>query len=156
MFILSLSTDARSSELPANLQVVLLSKLLPFEESLSSKKNLSVYVVNSKDVFQAFKLLKAKQENSLINNLDFGNELPKKQYDIVYLDNSINLNEALIYSLKFSSLLVTSNIEQVKKGITLGLNVQNGRPMFFINKTSSDAINLNWDASVLKIATVFQ
>nr|WP_239031211.1 YfiR/HmsC family protein [Pseudoalteromonas sp. MMG024] len=155
LVLFSLSTFSMASELPANLQVVLLSKLMPYEKALSVKPKLSIFVINDQAVYQAFNLLKAKQRNEQLGDIKFGNTLPNKAYDIIYLDSQVNLSDALIYSLKFNSLLVTNEIDLVKQGITLGLSVKNGRPMFFLNKKSSDATGLSWDKTVLDIATLY-
>jgi hypothetical protein len=155
LMLLSLSWQIIANELPANLQVVLLSKLMPYEKALSEKPKLSIFVVNNQDVYQAFNLLKAKQRNQQLGAIKYGTELPSEGYDIVYLDEQINLSDALIYSLKHSSLLVTNDIDMVKQGITLGLSVKNGRPMFYLNKKSSDATGLSWDKTVLDIATLY-
>ncbi len=153
--LLSLSWQIFANELPANLQVVLLSKLIPFEKALSEKPKLTIFVINNQDVYQAFNLLKAKQRNQQLGIIKYGTGLPSQGYDIVYLDGQINLSDALIYSLKHLSLLVTNDIDMVKQGITLGLSVKNGRPMFYLNKKSSDAIGLVWDETVLDIATLY-
>lgn len=153
--LLSLSWQIIANELPANLQVVMLSKLMPYEKALSEKPKLSIFVVNNQDVYQAFNLLKAKQRNQQLGTIKYGTELPSDGYDIVYLDKQINLSDALIYSLKHSSLLVTNDIDMVKQGITLGLSVKNGRPMFYLNKKSSDATGLSWDKTVLDIAILY-
>ena len=155
LLFLSSSWHAVANELPANLQVVLLSKLMPYEKVLSKKPKLSVFVVNNRDVYQAFNLLKAKQRNQQLGTIKFGNDLPKKPYDIVFLDQQIDLSDALIYSLKHTSLLVTNEIDMVKQGITLGLSVKNGRPIFYLNKKSSDATGLSWDKTVLDIVTLY-
>ena len=128
---------------------------MPYEKALSIKPKLSIFVINDQAVYQAFNLLKAKQRNEQLGQIKFGTTLPQSGYDIVYLDSQVNLSDALIYSLKFNSLLVTNEIELVKQGITLGLSVKNGRPMFFINKKSSDATGLSWDTTVLDIATIY-
>lgn len=144
-----------AGELPANMQVVLLSKLLQYEQSLSDKSTISIFVINNEPIYQAFNLLKAKQQNQQLGKITFGNQLPNVAYDIVYLHPSISLNEALIYSIKYKTLLISNDTERVKEGVTLGLGVKSGRPMFFINKKSSDAAGVLWAPSVLSIATIY-
>ncbi len=144
-----------SMELPASLQVVLINKLIPFEKSLAANSNISVLVVAQQDVFQAFKLLKVKQKNSRFGVLEFAEKLPEKRYDIVYINDPKLMNQAKVYGLRHSSMLVSGIPSNAKSNVSLGLGTRYGKPNFFINKSLSDAMGVQWDNKIMNLAVVY-
>ena len=150
------SFSLRATELPASLQVVLISKILSFEHSSSHKKQVSIFVLGSPKIYQAFNKLKIKSYGDIgINQLEIGASLPKKIFNIVYVGDESQIEAAVCYAAKNNALLVAPNTQWVKKGITVAIGTKDGRPHFYLNLATSAASGLKWDQKILKVAEIY-
>ncbi len=156
-FIILCPFQVIASELPASLQVVLLSKILNYEIKSSEKRQLSIYVLNNRDIYKEFNKLKKferEKENTgtvIFETIDIGKELPNKKYDFIYFDDDDFLAEAISYSYSYHSPLITGNANLVEKGATLGMGVEGGKPKFYLNESASEAVGLQWQPQILSI-----
>jgi len=150
------SFSLRATELPASLQVVLISKILSFEHSSSHKKQVSIFVLGSPKIYQAFNKLKIKNYGEIsINQLEIGASLPKQTFNIIYVADESKIEAAVRYAAKNNALLVAPNTQWVKKGITVAIGTKDGRPHFYINLATSAASGLKWDQKILKVAEIY-
>ena len=150
------SFSLRATELPASLQVVLISKILSFEHSSSHKKQVSIFVLGSPKIYQAFNKLKIKNYGEIsINQLEIGASLPKKSFNIIYVGDETKIEEAVRYAAQNNALLVAPNTQWVKKGVTVAIGTKDGRPHFYINLATSAASGLKWDQKILKVAEIY-
>ncbi|OUL59106.1 hypothetical protein B1199_02175 [Pseudoalteromonas ulvae] len=146
-----------SSELPSSLQVILVSKILSYEAKLSSKESISIYVLASPTIYQAFHKLKVKGYSEIkISNLEIGSNLPNSTFDLVYIADEAQIEAAVEYAIQNNALLISSNPKWVTQGVTLGLGAKEGRPKFYINLTTSTASGLQWDDKILSIAQTYR
>ncbi len=154
-FIILCPFKVIASELPASLQVVLLSKILNYEVKSSQKRKLSIYVLNNKGIYKEFnKLKKFENENTdlvTFETIDIGKGIPNKRYDFIYFDDEDFLAETIRYSYSYHSPSITGNTKLVEKGATLGMGVEGGKPKFYLNEKSSQAAGLQWQAQILNI-----
>lgn len=150
------SFSLSATELPASLQVVLISKILSFEHSSSHKKQVSIFVLGSPKIYQAFNKLKIKNYGEIsINQLEIGASLPKKSFNIIYVGDEKKIEAAVRYAEQNNALLVAPNTQWVKKGITVAIGTKDGRPHFYINLATSAASGLKWDQKILKVAEIY-
>ncbi|SFC75896.1 YfiR family protein [Pseudoalteromonas denitrificans] len=151
-----ISCSLRATELPASLQVVLISKILTFEHSTSHKKEVSIFVLGAPKIYQAFNKLKMKGYGDIsINQLEIGAKLPEKSFNIIYVGDGDLIDDAVRYAAKNSTLLVAPNTNWVKKGITVAIGTKDGRPHFYLNLATSTASGLKWDDKILKVAELY-
>ncbi|MDP4985061.1 YfiR/HmsC family protein [Pseudoalteromonas tunicata] len=142
-----------ASELPASLQVILISKILSYEASLSKKEQVSIYIIASPEIYRSFYKLKTKGYSEIkIDKLEIGAQLPDPGFDLVYVADEKLIGQAIEYATANHALLISSHSSWVKKGITLGLGATDGRPKFYLNLTTSTASGLQWDDKILSIA----
>lgn len=158
-FLAMSSFAAFSASLPlsANLQAVLLTKILMYEKSYKESAGVSVYVVNSPLMSEAFSKLIGESSGHIgIKSVYSGDVLPDKRYDLIYLNELALVDEAKAYASKHRAVLVTGKKKLVEKGITLGTSAENGRPKFYLNLTASFSADLNWEPKVLTIVGTFR
>ncbi len=148
---------SRANDLPANLQVVLISKVLPYEISIKNKKKVSVFVLGSPSVYQAFHKFKQKGYGAVkIDELEIGPTLPESHFDVIYLADKSLIDKTIEYAANNKVLIVAPDIDWVEEGITLAMGVTDSRPKFYINLTTSVGSGLNWDNKILEIATIYR
>jgi hypothetical protein len=142
--------------LSANLQAVLLAKILMYEKSYKASSGVSVYVVNSLPISEAFsKLIGESADHIGIKSVYSGSVLPQKRYDLIYLNDLSMVDEAKKYASKYRSVLITGKKELVERGVTLGTSAENGRPKFYLNLTASFSAELDWEPKILTIVGTF-
>ncbi|WP_111978264.1 YfiR/HmsC family protein [Algibacillus agarilyticus] len=142
-------------ELPDDLQAVLLSKLLPYEQSIvQQSQDLNIFIINSPGIFQAFSRLKTNS-NIKFSKIKQGDTLPEEHYQLIYLNDEKNLAGAMQYAREHNAIIATGQVELVKKGATIGTGTEKGKPKFYLNLSSSFAAKLHWDPKVLKIVKTY-
>lgn len=153
------SFAARSAALPlsANLQAVLLAKILMYEKNYKESTGVSVYVVDSPLISEAFSKLIGESAGHIgIKSVFSGHTMPQERYDLIYLNDASMVDEAKKYASKYRSVLVTGKKQLVEKGITLGTSAEDGRPKFYLNLTASFSADLDWEPRVLTIVGTFR
>ncbi len=157
LVITSFTVKAASLPLSANLQAVLLAKILMYEKTYKNSSGVSVYVVNAPPISEAFsKLIGESTDHIGIKTVLSGDNLPEERYDLIYLNDLSLVAEAKKYASKHRSVLVTGKKQLVEEGITLGTSAENGRPKFYLNLTASFSADLDWEPKVLSIVGTFR
>ena len=87
-----------------------------YEKNYRRHGSVSVYVVNSPKVAEAFaKLIGETTGHIDINSVDSGKTLPDKKYDLIYLNDLKYVEDAKKYADKYRSVLVTGKKSLVQK-----------------------------------------
>ncbi|AWB66772.1 hypothetical protein C2869_10190 [Saccharobesus litoralis] len=156
--LLTISYLSNAVELPANIQAVLLTKVLAYEDNIDHSQ-ISVFVVDNSEMYQAFSRLKntgtSTKGKVKIQRVSQGDSLPTATYSIVYINDEKYLSDALKYAEKHKAIIATGKTELVKRGATIGTGTVKGKAKFYLNLTSSFTAQLKWKPKVLKIVTTF-
>ena len=144
-----------SEELPAKLQVALMSKIFAMESKLAKQKNISIFVLNAPRIYE---LLVAdigfKMGNSILLKVDKGNDIPTNKYDIIYIGSFNKESLAINYTAKNKVMSLYPVIKGMKNYGSLGLGIKSGKPLFLLNLHQSQAENLNWNPTILRVARI--
>lgn len=129
-----------------------------FEKGISEKSDCEIYIYNNSDVQNAIKSFEGqKLGNTTLKTLSAGNEIPVNKPDIVFIGNKKNFDEVLAYCNDNDVLTLTNIPALVKKGVTLGMGVDNaGKPRLLINPEGVAEQGRNFNPAIMKIAKVFK
>jgi len=143
-----------AEELPARLQVALMSKIIAMENNLATKPDISIYVLDAPKIT---KLLRAevglKIGHTRLKKVDTGTEIPKVKYDIIYIGSFVQEEAAVEYAIKNNVMSLYPIIEGMKNSGSLGLGIKSGRPTFLLNIGQSRDEGLDWNPTILKVAS---
>jgi len=143
-----------TEELPARLQVALMSKIIAMENNLAAKSDISIYVLDAPKIT---KLLQSevglKIGYSRLIKVDNGKKIPKMKYDIIYIGSFSQEEAAVDYAIRHNVMSLYPIIEGMHNSGSLGLGIKSGRPTFLLNIGQSKDEGLDWNPAILKVAS---
>ncbi len=145
----------KASEPPPEIVSALIIKLMPFEQTLmSGNGDMTIHVIGSTALADALQKVVGWQIGSRkLGTVTVSDNLPSEKPDVLCITDEKILIEAIEYSRKEKILSMTNDLELVKKGVSLGIGVnEKGKPSISLSLESSKKENLNWNSAVLKIA----
>ena len=115
-----MAVGSSAVSLSANMQAVLLSKILLHERHYRRQSNIKIYVLAEPKIALAFsKLIGKTAEHISITEVDIGDTLPDKKYDVIYFNDKKYLKQVIAYGKRYSVVTVTGTPKFVEKGVTL-------------------------------------
>lgn len=167
---------AQSSGVPLDVQVALLIKATSYDRNIAQKRQADGYLhigICYQDKLRASALemegLAAelrKQELTakikihplqLYEGQDLANHADLPGLSVLWLTNMRGLDIAKVAGLtrKRGILSVATVPDWVQKGISMGFDLQGGRPHFLIHRSASLAEGCDFSSQLLKLATVY-
>jgi hypothetical protein len=144
---------AHSEELPIRLQVALMSKIVTMEKNISVKDKVSIYVLGAPKIYNLLKNdIGFKIGNGILTVVDYGDDLPEKRYDIIYIGSFEHESRAVEYAKQHDVMSLYPMIAGMNNAGSLGLGIKSGKPKFLLNLGQSEAESLHWNAKILKVA----
>ena len=182
-FFLSVSSSAQQNAsttretLPEEFQVPIFLKTLTYDRSLGAKirDTIQIGVLYFPDDAQSKKNKDAIIENLKLNKDKTVNGLPfsfmeiefsakkslddvikAKKINVLYIayDHSNVLNDIFQITRTKKILTVTGQVDYVKKGVSLGLGLEKGKPQILVNLDSARAEGSDFNASLLKLCKI--
>jgi len=142
-----------AEELPSRLQVALMSKIVAMELNLAKKQEITIFVLNAERIFELLSANVGFQiGNSILLKVDQGSEIPKDKYDVIYIGSFSQEQLALDYSSTNNALSLYPMGAGLENNGSLGLGIKSGKPTFLLNLNQSEAENLHWNSTILKVA----
>ncbi len=165
------------SGLPANLQVPLLLKVLTYDRQFQAKASPQVNIgiiympshsASSKvtdEISGTLNKFAGKTVKSLpisywtieyVTPRRLAAVLEEKGINVIYVSPGNDRNLSSILELSQANRITTTTgvPEYVRKGVAVGIGSRRGKPQIFINLESSKSEGSEFDASLLRIATV--
>lgn len=177
LLLLSASTRAEDMPLPAPQQVPLLLKVLTYDRNLEAKsgKELAlgiIYDPADRDSARATEEIGStlfKFAGKTVKGLplkyytieytspaEMERFIRQKRISVLYVapGNSRNIAELVKVSQGLSLTTTTGVPDYVRKGIAVGIGLVQDRPQILINLSSAKAEGSDFDASLLRLATI--
>jgi hypothetical protein len=162
---------------PAALQVPLLLKILTYDRNFGSHGESALHVAiivapgdpvstrTSSEIAEVFRSLADKTVRKLpitFQTLEYtsddqiANALPAKQVNVLYIapGNDKNLRNLIQMSHTRGAISTTGVPTYVEKGVAVGIGVRQDKPQILINLASSRAAGSDFDAGLLRIASI--
>lgn len=154
LLTLTLPVFLAANDVPADLQVALLSKLVFFYKNVRTDGGgISIYVLGDQAVLDELKTKEGKLFGiKKLVKVDGGAELPSEVPSVLFVNDEAKAADAVAYAQKNKILSVTSNPKLVNQNITLGLGNEGGKPKIILNLSSSKEEGIEWNTAILKVA----
>ncbi|MBF0103561.1 MAG: DUF4154 domain-containing protein [Desulfobacterales bacterium] len=144
-------------KVPEKLQAALFVKILSMSKDINNGKNLTIYVVNSPDQAMEFKKAEGRMiGKSMLVSVQEGDGLPNDLPSVMYIGNTYRVEELIQYCRSKQILSITGNPELVEKGVTLGLCMNEDRPLILLNITSKKKKKITWHPTLLKLSKIYK
>ena len=144
-----------AAEPPPKIVSTLIIQIIPFEKNLMVEEgDMTIHVVGSTALADALKeVIGWKIGKRTLGKVTVSDSLPTERPDIMCITDKSKLKEILAYTEKEKILSIANNLKWVKKGVSLGIDVnKKGDPSIKLNLSSAKKENLNWNSAVFKIA----
>ncbi len=143
---------ANVANAPASVSAALIIKLAALEKNLSSGGNITIYVLGAPDVAAALKEgIGTKIGGGALSDVLSGDEMPAAKPSILFLGNATKVDEVISYTRAQKVLSATGTPDLISKGVTLGIGVENDKPVVLLNVSSSSEEGLDWNPAIMKI-----
>ncbi|MDY6989244.1 MAG: YfiR/HmsC family protein [Thermodesulfobacteriota bacterium] len=84
-----------------------------------------------------------------------GDSLPTDKPEVIYVGSASMRDSVIEYTRANGVMSITGLPAQVKKAVTRGVGLRQGKPRILVNLTASKAEGIDWNPALLKIAAVF-
>lgn len=155
LVLLSLTVLFSSSALaqqkaPPKLQAALLMKLLAFYNNLGDGP-FTIHVIGAPEVAAELKGLVGKPTGKAsLSGVTEGDISSSAGAKVIYVGTDVA--GSIGYTQSNGVLSVTGVPSYVTDGVTLGVAVENNKPVILLNLSSSKAEGINWNPAILKVA----
>lgn len=167
VFFIFWTVSISAMDVPANIQVPLLYKVLNFQKNIQTIKGDTIKIaivfndaddesVKVKDdlmtAFAATSSKKIKSRKCKVTPV--GADADLSMFHVVYftLGNDTELEAMLELCRPNNILTVTGLADYVNKGVILGLCSENNKPKLFINKKAAQLSKVSFSATLLSLA----
>ncbi len=157
LLVATVNTSYAGDNQAETVAAALIMQLVTFEKSLmSSDKDMKIHVVGSTALADALKKSVGWQiAKRKLSQVTVSNALPEERPDILCVTDSKIISEVIEYTRKEKIFSLTTDPKLVKKGISLGVSVDNnGKQKIIVNMTASSKEGLDWNPAILKVAKV--
>ncbi|NTW48961.1 MAG: hypothetical protein HGB19_04365 [Chlorobiales bacterium] len=144
-----------------SLRVAVMKRVLVFEKKLGVQKIVRLAVLyNDNDQVKNMQVIAEEFRDPGINVspvsvLTFKNEA--KKYDAVYVDASIDARDPHKVSMSQGLLSLTNSRKAVQSGLaTVGVVLEDGKPVIIINKRSAQEEKREFLAEILALSTIIE
>ncbi len=129
-----------------------------FEKTISKQAECSIYIYDNEEIEKAIKSFEGqKLGNATLSSLTAGDIIPTSKPDIVIIGNKKNYKEILAYCDENDILALTNIPTLVKKGVSLGMGVDNaGQAKLLINPKGVANQGRNFNPAIMKMAKIFK
>ncbi|MCP4692700.1 MAG: YfiR family protein [Desulfobacterales bacterium] len=153
----SLAMAEPFAKVPEKLQAAILIKILAMSKEINNGEDISIHVVNAPDA--AAELRKAvgrKIGKSTLVAVSEGPTAPLLHPSALYIGDKDNARELIRYCRENRVLSITGAPELVARGVTLGLGMAGDRPRILLNAAATNAENITWNPTLLKISKIYR
>jgi hypothetical protein len=170
---------ARADDVPPEQQVLILSRALVYDDNFKERVGAEVRLAvvskpgNSGSEACGASMLKAFKgvgnlklaglplktiPSAFKDASSLGNVISSDEIDVVYLCPGLESNVSDIVELtrKRHVISVGSRDDYVKRGVSLGVFLTNGRPTIMVNLTASRSEGASFSSDLLRLATVIK
>jgi hypothetical protein len=150
---INITTSVLAEELPARLQVALMSKIIAMENNLATKVEITIYVLDAPKINDLLKSeVGLKIGRTILKKVDAGKNVPKEKYDVIYIGSLSQQQMAVAYATENSVMSLYPIIDGMDNLGSLGLGIKSGKPTFLLNIGQSKSEGLTWNPAILKVS----
>lgn len=142
-------TSAFPGEVPVALQAPILAKVLDFYTNIPA--NAEVYVVKSNEISAVFTQMIGKSKIATVKE---GADLPSSKPAIIYCNDESKIDQVVQYARTNKILSMTGNVSLLTKGITVGVDLVDGKPKINLNVKESKDLDIQWNPAILKVSVL--
>jgi hypothetical protein len=136
---------------PAKVQAVIISKVLAFNTNLGSE-DFVIHVIGEGAVAKELrKLIGTKCGNATLKDVSEGAGAPDNGAKVIYLQDANA--EVIAFSRNKKLLTITGNPSLVSDSVSLGVGVENDKPVILLNLANSKEEGIVWNPAILRVAT---
>ena len=154
VMMLAIGSFSFAKDAPPDVASALIVKLLAMEKNLAAGSEISIHVIGSPALAEAFtKAVGIQIGSAKLAKVTADDNLPSYKPSVVCLADASKAAMVTEYTRREKVASVTSSPQAVEAGISLGVGVgDDGKPEVLLNVAASTAEGLNWNPAVLKMA----
>ncbi len=143
-----------AKDAPPDVASALLIKLLAMEKNLSAAGEVSIHVIGSPALAEAFsKAAGIPIGGAKLGKVTGGDVLPSYKPTVICLADASKAATVTEYTRREKVASITCAPQAVSAGVSLGVGVgDDGKPEVLLNMAASKAEGLNWNPAILKVA----
>ena len=152
--IIGIGSTGIAKDAPPDVASALIVKLLAMEKNLSAGGAISIHVIGSPALAEAFsKVVGTGIGGAKLGKVTEADVLPTYKPSVVCLADGAKAAAVTEYTRREKVASVTCVPQTVSAGISLGVGVgADGKPEVLVNMAASKAEGLNWNPAILKVA----
>lgn len=141
------------SKAPESVQAALFVKLLAFHKGVASGEQVVVYVADAGEfATELRKAIGQKIGAAKLVEVTSGSDVPETKPTVIYVGTEELVASLTAYARKHDVLTITGVPELAKKGVSLGVGMENDKPAVLLNPSASKQESAEWDPAIFKIA----
>jgi len=154
VLVLFIDSVGEAKDAPPDVASALIVKLLAMEKSLSAGGEVSIHVIGSPALAEAFsKAAGIAIGAAKLGKVTGGDGLPSYKPSVICVADAGKVSTVMEYTRREKVASVTCLQQAVSSGISLGVGIgDDGKPEVLINMAASKAEGLNWNLAILKVA----
>lgn len=158
LVILAIGSFCAAKDAPPDVASALIVKLLALEKNLAGGTEISIHVIGSSALAEAFsKAMGTPIGSARLSRVTGGDILPTYKPSVICLADTSKTAAVTEYTRREKVASVTCAPKAVSDGIALGVGVgDDGKPEVRLNMAASKAEGLNWSPAILKVAKTVQ
>jgi hypothetical protein len=136
---------------PPSVAAAMIIQVSGFDKSISG--DVSIYVLGSTEMTSELeKAIGIRMGGGTLKTVTGGTDLPPSVPSVIVVSDLSKADDAISYA-KTNKILSCTNLPKlVKKGVSLGIGLENDGPKILLNLASSKEAGCDWNPAILKIA----